>query len=471
MELSQRKWDEDFFLKEVQKHLDEWPTGKEIDLTEVLEYHQAMPAEKNFVKASLKAQQENRCLIGIVTGKPAVEEQTEEFKYVEPAVDYIQICADSMTRNRRYREAEEGLRRSLAEGKNIINGFPFVIHGTRVSRNVIGSVKCPVQTPLPISNGELSFITALASGVTHFSYNISCSLPQDAHASLEQIVLYCQFLDRMLGYFQEKGIFLSKYPTTLTAAPLPPGLSLAWLVLDALMAAEQGVKHLDMFYPVNSCILQDLAAMKVARPICESYLHHRGYNDMHVYASCSTNVSAFPRDGSKAMARVLFDTVIAAYAKAVRHHFKTAEEAFGIPSKEATLQAAKSVRMMMNMVWKESFSEGNDFKLEAKMIEMETKAIVDKVLEIGNGDVVKGIVKSIELGLLDIPYCVSTLVSGKCRAMRDTRRAVRYVNPGNLPLSAEILEYHREKVEQRRQQEKRSDWDMIIEDIKAEAEA
>jgi methylaspartate mutase epsilon subunit len=472
MVLSQRKWDEDFFLAEVRKHLDEWPSGREINLDEVLQYHRAMPAEKNFVKASLKAQQEDRCLLGIVTGKPSVKEQTEELKYVEPEVDYFQIVADSLTRNRRYKEAEEGLKRGQAAGKNIINGFPFVIHGMAVSRTVVESVKCPIQTPLPITNGELTGITAAASGVSHFSYNISLSLAQDSHASLERMVLYCQFLDRMLGYFQEKGISFSKYPTTLTAAPLPAGLSLAWLILDALMAAEQGVKHFEIFYPVNSCIIQDLAALKVARPICEGYLRSRGHQDVRVYISSCTNVSAFPRDTSKALSRVLFDTVIAAYAKSVRHHFKTGEEAFGIPSKEATLQAAKAVRMMMNMVWKESFPEDDNFKLEAKMIELETMSIVNKVMDIGDGDVIKGMIKSLELGLLDIPYCVSTLVPGKVLAMRDARRAVRYLQHGNLPLSFDILEYHREKIAERRQREvKKSDWDMIIEDIKAEAEA
>jgi len=471
MELSQRKWDEDFFLKEVQRHLDEWPTGKEIDFTEVLDYHKAMPEGKNFVKTALRAQRENRCLLGIVTGKPDVEEQIEELQYVEPAVDFFQIVADSLTRNRRYKEAEEGYKKGLAMGKNLINGFPFVIHGKQNSRKVVESVHCPIQTPLPISNGELTGITAMAAGVTHYSYNISLSLAQDSRAPLDRMVLFCQFLDRMLAYFQEKGIPLSKYPTTLTAAPLPPGLSLAWLILDALMAAEQGVKYFEIFYPVNSCVMQDVAALSVAKDICDSYLKPRGHGDMHTYISSCTNVSAFPRDVSKALARVLHDTVIAAYAKSVRHHFKTGEEAFGIPSKEATLDAAKAVRMSMNMLWKESFSEGDDFKLEVKMIEMETRAIVDKVLEVGSGDVIKGIVKSLELGLLDIPYCVSTLVPGKCLAMRDAHRAVRYLAYGNLPLNSELLEYHREKIAERRSQDNRSDWDMIIDDIKAEAEA
>ncbi|MFC1945877.1 hypothetical protein ACFLW1_01615 [Chloroflexota bacterium] len=471
MELSQQGWDEEYFLKEVQKHLNEWPTGKEIDLAEVIKYQKAMPEERKFVKAALKARAEGRTLLGVVTGKPAPQEQVEELQYVEPAVDYFQIVADSLTRNGRFKEAEHGLQQGLEKGKNIINGFPFVIHGLQTSRNVLESVRCPIQSPFPISNSQLTGIMAIAAGVTHISYNVSLVLAQDSRSSLERMILFCQFMDRLIGYLDERDVYISKYPTTLTAAPLPPSISIAWLIIDALMAAEQGVKYFELFYPVNSCVLQDLAALSIAGGLCEDYLARRGHQDVTVFISSATNVSAFPRDASKAIARVLHDAVIGAYAKVVRQHFKTGEEAFGIPSKEATLEAAKAVRMTFDMLRKETYSHGPDFLQEAKMIEQETRAIVDKVLEIGEGDVIRGMVKSIELGVLDIPYCVSSLVAGKCLAIRDAKRAVRYLEHGNLPFNKEIVAYHREKIAERRHQEGKKDWAMIVEDIRAEAEA
>ena len=164
MELTQQRWGEEFFLKEVSRHLDEWPTGRELDLAEIIEYHKAMPEGRIFVKSALKAREEGRTLLGVVTGKPVPDEQVEELRYVEPAVDYFQIVADSLTRSCRFKEAELGLQQSLDKGKNIINGFPFVIHGLKTSREVLESVSCPVQSPYPISNSQLSGIMAVAAG-------------------------------------------------------------------------------------------------------------------------------------------------------------------------------------------------------------------------------------------------------------------------------------------------------------------
>ena len=50
MELRNKKWtDEEFF--EVRKEvLNQWPTGKEVDLEEAVEYNKKIPDTKNFAK-------------------------------------------------------------------------------------------------------------------------------------------------------------------------------------------------------------------------------------------------------------------------------------------------------------------------------------------------------------------------------------------------------------------------------------
>ena len=69
------------------------------------------------------------------------------------------------------------------------------------------------------------------------------------------------------------------------------------------------------------------------------------------------------------------------------------------------------------------------------MIEQATKTIVDKVLDVGDGDIVNGLVKAHELGLIDIPFTYGKIALGKCLAIRDFNRTVRFLNYGNIPLT------------------------------------
>jgi methylaspartate mutase epsilon subunit len=43
-----KKWDEERFLKERKEVLAQWPTGKEVDFDEAVEYHQRLPEHKRF---------------------------------------------------------------------------------------------------------------------------------------------------------------------------------------------------------------------------------------------------------------------------------------------------------------------------------------------------------------------------------------------------------------------------------------
>jgi len=54
--------------------------------------------------------------------------------------------------------------------------------------------------------------------------------------------------------------------------------------------------------------------------------------------------------------------------------------------------------------------------MEEKLTEMEVRAILDKVLEMGNGDIVLGCIKGVETGILDSPFCPNVNVQDKVLA-------------------------------------------------------
>jgi methylaspartate mutase epsilon subunit len=474
LEIRQKKWEEKDFFDTVEDAVSQWPTGKEIDLDEAIAYHKSLPNERVAVKKVIRAQKEGKTpLACAVTGKPTVEQQIEELQYVGQEADYFLMVSDSMSRRARFKEAAEGLQKSISTNTPHLNGFPYAIHGVKTSRSVLESVNCPIYTPLPTIGCQLAALTTIASGVTQFGFSFFTNLTAEARVSAEDLIISVQFCDRMLGYFQERGVPVMKRSLTIsTAAPCPPCISLVASIVDCLMSAEQGLKYFGIFYPLNSCIRQDIAAMKITPKLHEYYVNKLGYKDVDLSLGVGTanNTCAFPKDQAKGLSRVLYDAVIAAYAKAVRLHHKTGQEAFGIPTKESALEAVKAVKMMFEMIRNETFPEDQEFEQETRTIEMETRAIMDKILELGDGDVVKGLVKALDLGFMDVPYAVGNITAGKCLAVRDGSRSVRFLDHGNLPFSKEIIAFNKERIAERKKRDKQNNWEMIATDLKAEGD-
>ena len=99
------------------------------------------------------------------------------------------------------------------------------------------------------------------------------------------------------------------------------------------------------------------------------------------------------------------------------------------------------------------------------MIEKEARATVDKTIEMGDGDLLVGIIKATDAGVLDTIYSPYQPVKKNVLLVRDNHGAIRYLGHGNLPLPKEVIEYNQAKVAER---EKASginaDIDMVIND-------
>ena len=93
--------------------------------------------------------------------------------------------------------------------------------------------------------------------------------------------------------------------------------------------------------------------------------------------------------------------------------------------------------------------ESEELKIEEEMAEKEIRAIVDKVIEMGDGDVAIGSVRAIEAGVLDSPFAANVHVKDNVMGVRDINGACRYLEFGNLPFPKEVKEFHRAKVAER----------------------
>ena len=125
MELKVRntRWDEERFLRERENVLSTWPTGKDVDFEEAVEYHKNLPEHKNFTKVMQKLHQEQETVIFPRAGTPILEQEIELNKaLVEAGLPLIPLTPDSYCRLGQYAKAEKGLEES--KDKNIYRPLP-----------------------------------------------------------------------------------------------------------------------------------------------------------------------------------------------------------------------------------------------------------------------------------------------------------------------------------------------------------
>lgn len=87
-------------------------------------------------------------------------------------------------------------------------------------------------------------------------------------------------------------------------------------------------------------------------------------------------------------------------------------------------------------------------------------------MELGEGNVGAGAVRAIDAGIIDVPFAPSVYNKGEVMPARDLHGAVRLLNTGNLPLPADIKEFHQEALAQRRAvTREKEDYELILADI------
>ncbi|NLO35675.1 MAG: methylaspartate mutase subunit E, partial [Clostridiaceae bacterium] len=133
----------------------------------------------------------------------------------------------------------------------------------------------------------------------------------------------------------------------------------------------------------------------------------------------------------------------------------------------ANAQGLRCTRQMIAMLQDQLIQTGR-LAEEREIIYEETHCILDACFELGRGDIARGAVRAFQAGVLDIPFAPSRLNAGKVLPARDNEGAVRLFDPGNLPLSPDLLRYHKAKIEERARCEKRPPtFQMVIDDVYA----
>ncbi|WP_031513045.1 methylaspartate mutase subunit E [Desulfofalx alkaliphila] len=472
MKLANKKMEWDEFLQIRRQVLETWSTGQQVDLEEGVQYQQQIPHNRRFAELMKTAEAEGQTLAQPRAGVALVQEHIELLQYLEKEgeADCLPTTIDSYTRQNRYNEAQAGIDESRIQGRSMLNGFPAVNHGVAQCRRVVESLKVPVQVRHGTPDARLLAEITLAGGFTSFEGGgISYNIPYAKDVTLERSITHWQYVDRLIGYYQEQGVTINREPFgPLTGTLVPPSISHSIGIIEALLAAEQGVKSITLGYGQCGNLVQDVAAISTLKELAQEYLEKFGYHDVHISTVFHQWMGGFPQDESSAFGVIGWGAATAALAKATKVIVKTPHEAMGVPTKEANAAGIKATKQILNMLRDQSLPQCEELKAEKDIIVKEVRCIMDKVIEFGEDDVALGAVRCFQAGILDVPFAPSRQNLGRLLPARDSNGAVRLLDFGNLPFTREIADFHRQKIEERGRIEGRQpSFQMVIDDIYA----
>jgi len=470
VELKNKKWSEEEFFKTREEVLKQWPTGKGIDLQEAVDYNKKVPDHKNFAKKLIAAKEAGITLAQPRAGVALIESHIELLNFLdkEGGADLLPTTIDSYTRQNRYDECEIGIQESLKAGRSLLNGFPGVNHGVKGCRKVFESINLPLESRHGTPDARLLAEITHASGWTsNEGGGISYNIPYAKSVTLEKTILDWQYCDRLVGFYEEQGISINREPFgPLTGTLVPPSTSNAVAIIEALLAAEQGVKNITVGYGQCGNLVQDVAAIRALEEQCSDYLRAYGYSDVYLTTVFHEWMGGFPADEAQAFGVISTGAAAAALAGATKVIVKTPHEAIGIPTKEANAQGIRATKMTLNLLQGQKMHLSDELRTEIAIIKAETRCMVDKLFEIGKGDLATGAVKGFDMGIIDVPFAPSKYNAGKMMPARDNNGAVRYLKFGNVPFNAELKAFNMRKLEERGNFENRPvSFQMTIDDI------
>ncbi len=473
--LLNKKLSEAEFFELREKVLQGWKTGNDpnLDFSRSIPFLKSIPEEKNFAMKLAKAKHGGVTLVQPRAGVPVLEDHILLLQtLISAGADFVPSTIDSYTRQNRYQEAENGIQESKIAHRSMLNGFPAVNHGVEGCRKVFDNVTVPIQARHGTPDARLlSEIIHAAGWTSNEGGGISYNIPYAKSVSLETTIRNWQYVDRLVGYYEEHGVTINREPFgPLTGTLVPPCISNTVQIIEALLAAEQGVKNITVGYGMGGNIVQDIAAIKALQRQTESYLHKYGYKNMIITTVFHQWMGGFPADEAAATGLISMSSVVAALSKATKMITKSPHESVGVPTAEANSIGIKASKFVVNLLKDQSFPESMELQMEIAQIESEVDALMDAIFTVGDGDLVQGVIKAFEQGILDVPFAPSRFNAGKVLPARDNDGFIRILEFGNLGLPEVIKAHHRAKIRERAEYENRPiSFQLTIDDVNAVA--
>ncbi len=473
MEVSNRKWTDEEFLMRRKEVLAQWPTGQEVDIDEVIEYHKRLPKDKVFGHRLARAVKEKEILVQCGQGHATIEETIDHCKVVEEAgADLLFTHSDTYTRKGKHAEAQKQIENSKKLGYSTLNGFPVVCYGVANARRLTESTSLPQECSMSADEEPMlqAEIYAASGHTAFYNHDLQELVLHSKNYPLAKRIENAQYVARLASYYSERGALIHMHPYAVLCYT-PPSLNIAVGLLNLFLNAGQGCKEMSLCQGLLGHLVQDIASIRAFKQLGEEYMQRFGYKDVNLTTGSWSFMGDWPRDPAQAAGMASTFAFAAALAPLDYCYQKSVQEAIGTTPPGGNSQSIKLTKQIIKMTQGQGPLSSPEIDEETEAIKAEARCIVDRVIEIGDSDPLKGELKAVESGILDLPFSSWTLVKDKVVPVRDVTGAIRYLETGNLPFTAEVIKRNKQKVAERVARDKPNMLiDLVVRDVKVWSE-
>ena len=472
---NKRLSDEEFLRIRKEEVLSQWETGRDLEnLDECIAggYEHSVAIGRNYAIKVREAKEQGTHLLQPQFGWALTEQMINGMSYVEEESPLLpiglwNIFSDSYTRKNNYKMAAVGIERSIKEGTTMLNGWPIVNFGVKDARRIKMAIKSPMTLNSTDADGRLASETALAAGWNACNCrSITEVMSHCKDIPLDEEIRINQYESRLAAIYHERGVPQSPHISCNLTGYDSCGFKSFIMVAQSLLGAEQGLQQVYLEFGINMNLIQDTAMMRVTKRLCEEYCERFGYTNIKFITNSNMFQGAFPPRLEECSAMMNLAITIGLLGGSTALVLKCQDEAFATPTKEGMAASVRMARHLERLVGDLRLNECADVDEEERMLELEVRAMMEKCLEAGDGDIALGLCKGVDAGW------VSTMISpwkfnrGNVLLMRDSSNAMRYFDTGDMPLPQEVKEYHMDKLKSRAAKEGRPlDFDMVVSDL------
>ena len=448
--LSEAPIPDEVFQAMRRENLARWPTGAEVDFDAAVERHKGLPRHKQLAWVMREADRQRRCLTQPRGGCGTFNMHRDLMVTLdrEGLADVVPTTTDSYTRNEQWQLAQHGIEESEKAGRSLLNGYPMVNYGVAKASQLVDAIDKPAimltGTAMPSLTGEIGYAGGYSG---YLGSAIAYTTSYIKELTIEEGIRNYQYLDRLAAMYQARGVELHRrQPGFLTGTNVPPSIAIVTCVLDCLLAAAQGVKNYGLEMGETLHLIQDAAAVAACRELAQEYLARKGYRDVFTPITLLHWMGAWPHDDAQSAAMIVYGGTLAAIAGATSVTTKSTHEAYGIPTPQANAEGLRMTRTAIYLARNIRLDSMPEFQAEKDLIKREARAILDKTLEMGDGDAAIGTVRALGAGVLDVPWSPNRHVKSRVMPARDADGCLRILDPGLMPFPKDVREVHEEKL-------------------------
>jgi methylaspartate mutase epsilon subunit len=468
MEVRNKEWTDEELFRVRKDVLAQYPTGKDIeDIEECVEYQKKLPSHKRHSVRCHKYEKSGEVDLHVMIGVATLEQMIDHMTSLEDLDPGWGLHPDTYTRSRQFEKVQQSIDRSKKEGRSVLNGYPIINYGVKATRAI--TERCNSSISFNTSNRDtrLQAEMVMAGGFTGIvSHSLHDLAQHHKDAPLDEKIWTSQYNAKLAAYYTKRGAPITcNQPGNFSGWDMP-GFRIVDDILEGLLTIEQGVKESNLGLCMTLNLNQDVAAFHVLGKLAREYFDKAGHKDVKIILVSSGWLGDFPVNQQRALGLLSWQVVVPVLAGVNYIALKSVDEALSIPTKEGNRAALMNGYQLAQVMGKQRMPQSDELMLEEKMLEMEIRATIDKVLEIGDGDVANGMIKAIDQGVLDTMLSPWRRLKGKVLWVRDNTGAMRYLEHGNIPLPKEVVKYNRDKVAEREKKEgKTAGWEMVQESV------